>query len=119
MYSVTCNVGLLSSLETDSGTALDENGQGRVYGGIHLHPPPSSDPRDPLNLPLWRKIVILLLMGGYGFISTASSSILSSALPEMVTAFAVFPEHGPPKGLLTFGDLTPLIAVCTPWTLPT
>ena len=118
MPPVTCNVGLLGWRETDSGTTLDEHGQGRAYGGIHLHPAPSRDRRDPLNLPFWRKIVILLLMGSFGFISTASSSIVSSALPEMVTAFAEFPEHGPPKGLLTFADLTPLLAVCILWILP-
>lgn len=58
-----------------------------------------------------RKITILTLMSGYAFTANFSSSILSSALPTLVTAFAVFSPMGPPTGIEAFSDLTQLIAV--------
>ncbi|GAB7351469.1 hypothetical protein MBLNU459_g2128t1 [Dothideomycetes sp. NU459] len=77
---------------------------------IHLNPEPSPDPADPLNFPMWRKIAILLLMGIYAFTTNVSSSVISSALPDLVTAFAHFGK-GPPTGLIPFSSLTHLIAV--------
>lgn len=38
---------------------LDENVQLVSDKGVVLIPTPSSDPRDPLNIPLWQKLVIL------------------------------------------------------------
>lgn len=77
---------------------------------LHLNPEPSPDPADPLNFPQWRKIAILLLMGLYAFTANLSSSVISSALPDLVTAFAHF-GRGPPTGLVPFSSLTHLIAV--------
>jgi MFS family permease len=50
-------------------------------------------------------------MSLYALITNISSAILSSALPNLVTAFATFPEHGPSQGLVLFGNLTRLVAV--------
>lgn len=77
---------------------------------LHLNPEPSPDPADPLNFPLWRKISILLLMGLYAFTANVSSSVISSALPDLVTAFAHLGQ-GPPTGLVPYSSLTHLIAV--------
>ncbi|KAF2151533.1 major facilitator superfamily transporter [Myriangium duriaei CBS 260.36] len=78
---------------------------------IHLQPEPSSDPADPLNFSMTRKTIILMLMSGYALVTNISSSVLSSALPNLVTAFATFSQHGPPVGIVPFSDLTHLIAV--------
>ncbi|KAI5239665.1 MFS general substrate transporter [Aureobasidium subglaciale] len=78
---------------------------------IHLNPEPSPDPADPLNFSNTRKITILLLMSVYAFVTNVSSSIISSALPNLVTAFMVMHERGPPTGIIPFGTLTHLIAV--------
>lgn len=72
---------------------------------------PSLDPADPLNFPVWRKVTILLCMSLYAFTANVSSAILSSALPALVTAFAVFKPDGPPQGLVSFSSLTHLTAV--------
>ena len=50
-------------------------------------------------------------MASYAFVANVSSSILSSALPDLVTAFAVFNPSSPPVGIIAFSDLTHLIAV--------
>ena len=91
---------------------LESGGQHeREEKRIHLQPEPTSDPKDPLNFPLWRKVVILLLMSSYAFISTGSSTVLGSALPNLVTAWATVSDTGQPTGLVAFSDLTHLIAV--------
>lgn len=78
---------------------------------IHLVPEPSNDPADPLVWPLWRKLVVLGIMGLYAILSNFQSSILSSAFPELVTAWAAFTPDGPPTGLVPFSDLAHLTAV--------
>ncbi|KAI4758891.1 MFS general substrate transporter [Aureobasidium sp. EXF-3400] len=78
---------------------------------IHLNPEPSPDPADPLNFSNSRKIMILALMSLYAFVTNVSSSIISSALPTLVTAFATFHERGPPTGIVAFSKLTHLIAI--------
>ncbi|CAK7203109.1 hypothetical protein SEUCBS139899_005838 [Sporothrix eucalyptigena] len=78
---------------------------------IHLVPEPSADPGDPLNWPMWRKVVILTLMGLYAIITNFQSSDLTSALPDLVTAFATFDTSGNAAGIESFSNLTHLIAV--------
>ncbi|KAL1305030.1 hypothetical protein AAFC00_003929 [Neodothiora populina] len=82
-----------------------------VEDHLQLVPEPSQDPADPLNFPMWRKLAILSCMSLYAFITNVSSAIISSALPELVTAFATFSRTGPPTGLVPFSSLTHLIAV--------
>lgn len=78
---------------------------------VHLVPEPSADPADPLNWAMWRKLSILFLMGIYAILGNTQSSILASALPDMVYAFAKYHADGPPTGLVPFSDLSHLIAV--------
>lgn len=78
---------------------------------IHLVPEPSADPADPLNWPLWRKQVVLVLMGLYAVVTNVQSAVLASALPSLVAAFATFHPDGPPTGLVPFSHLAHLIAV--------
>ncbi|KAI9710722.1 MAG: hypothetical protein M1820_002555 [Bogoriella megaspora] len=78
---------------------------------VNLQPEPSPDPADPLNWPIWRKFTVLALMSLYAAVGNISSAVLSSALPNMVTAFAVFSPYGPPTGIEPFDQLTHLAAV--------
>ncbi|KAJ8106206.1 hypothetical protein OPT61_g9691 [Boeremia exigua] len=72
---------------------------------IRLVPQPSSDPADPLNLPWWRKLAMLLCMSVHPFVVNFTSSSISSALP----IYAGSPIFGlPPK---PFSSLSYLIAV--------
>lgn len=50
-------------------------------------------------------------MSLYAFITNVASSVISSALPTLVTAFAKYPLHAAPTGIVGFGKLTHLIAV--------
>lgn len=50
-------------------------------------------------------------MGLYAFTANVSSAILSSALPNLVTAWLKINPHGPPTGIVSFTSLTQLIAV--------
>lgn len=68
-------------------------------------PQPSSDPADPLNLPMWRKMAMLLCMSVHPFAVNFTSASISSALP----IYAASPIFGlPPK---PFSTLTHLAAV--------
>jgi MFS family permease len=58
-----------------------------------------------------RKITILALMSLYAFVTNISSAIISSALPNLITAFATFSDHGPPEGIVPFESLTRLVAI--------
>lgn len=78
---------------------------------VHLQPEPSADPADPLNFSMTRKLTILALMSVYAAVANISSSVLSSALPNLVTAWATFSQRGPPTGIVPFDNLAHLIAV--------
>ncbi|EUC40587.1 hypothetical protein COCMIDRAFT_9563 [Bipolaris oryzae ATCC 44560] len=72
---------------------------------IRLVPQPTSDPADPLNLPKWRKLVMLAVMSIHPFVVNFTASSISSALP----IYASTPVLGlPPK---KFSQLTYFIAV--------
>ncbi|KAF1934590.1 MFS general substrate transporter [Clathrospora elynae] len=88
---------LIEHLEwTASQTSHDE---------IRLVPQPSSDPADPLNLPLWRKIAMLAVLSLHPFVVNITSASIASALP----VYASTPVFGfPPK---KFSELTYLLAV--------
>ncbi|RAR07511.1 MFS general substrate transporter [Stemphylium lycopersici] len=72
---------------------------------IRLVPQPSADPADPLNLSMWRKLVMLAVMSIHPFVVNFTSSSISSALP-IYASTGVF--GFPPK---TFSQLTYFIAV--------
>lgn len=72
---------------------------------IRLVPQPTSDPADPLNLPKWRKLVMLAVMSMHPFVVNFTSASISSAFP----VYASTPVFGlPPK---RFSELTYLVAV--------
>ncbi|GIZ44595.1 hypothetical protein CKM354_000778900 [Cercospora kikuchii] len=52
-----------------------------VDGEVVLVPTPSPDPKDPLNLPTWRKWVLLLIVSAFG----CSSVVLASGLGAIFT----------------------------------
>ncbi|CAJ0550875.1 Ff.00g108050.m01.CDS01 [Fusarium sp. VM40] len=63
----------------------DASGTVNLYqdGTVVLVPTPSPDPKDPLNLPVWRKYTIILLVGFYSGISVLGTSGLGSVAPEL------------------------------------
>lgn len=71
---------------------------GMLYrdGQLVLQPAPSKDPRDPLNLPLGRKIVAVTCLCFFGAFAAAAELILGSMLPVFVLEYA----HIPPKLLV-------------------
>ncbi|KAH9863489.1 hypothetical protein IAQ61_009767 [Plenodomus lingam] len=72
---------------------------------IRLVPQPTTDPADPLNLPVWRKLAMLGVLSLHPFVVNVTSASMSSALP----IYAATPVFGtPPVG---FAKLTNLIAV--------
>ncbi|KAJ4267077.1 hypothetical protein NW762_003175 [Fusarium torreyae] len=56
-------------------------------GTVVLVPTPSPDPKDPLNLPIWRKYMIILLVGLYSGISVLGTSGLGSVTPELMKIY--------------------------------
>lgn len=69
-----------SAVRASSGEKYESNGDRQSTGlkrsaeGIILVPQPSSDPADPLNWPMWRKIVILAIVSLSGFIGIAAAT---------------------------------------------
>ncbi|KAF4985633.1 hypothetical protein FGRMN_11143 [Fusarium graminum] len=63
----------------------DASGTVNLYqdGTVVLVPTPSPDPKDPLNLPVWRKYGIILLVGFYSGIAVLGTSGLGSVAPEL------------------------------------
>ncbi|KAL3448404.1 hypothetical protein BJX65DRAFT_275589 [Aspergillus insuetus] len=47
---------------------------------VYLVPTPSADPRDPLNLPKWRKILLLFCVSLYGTIGLSMVGGLASSV---------------------------------------
>jgi hypothetical protein len=77
----------------------------RNHDNILLLPQPSTDPADPLNLPVWRKQSMLAVMSLLPFVVNFTSSSIGSALP----IYASTPVFGFPP--IPFARLTYLIAV--------
>lgn len=48
---------------------------------IRLVPQPTTDPADPLNLPVWRKLAMLGVLSLHPFVVNVTSASMSSALP--------------------------------------
>ncbi|KAM0540457.1 hypothetical protein ACHAO7_011190 [Fusarium culmorum] len=63
----------------------DASGTVNLYqdGTVVLIPTPSPDPKDPLNLPIWRKYMIILILGFYSGISVLGTSGLGAVTPEL------------------------------------
>ncbi|RDL33935.1 uncharacterized protein BP5553_08303 [Venustampulla echinocandica] len=57
-------------------------------GKLDFIPMPSGDPKDPLNLPQWRKILILVSLCFFGAVSLVAQQIVGSLLPVFVLVYA-------------------------------
>ncbi|OBT64191.1 hypothetical protein VE03_06877 [Pseudogymnoascus sp. 23342-1-I1] len=88
----------LSKIETavDGTTQLYDDGQ------LNYIPMPTASPKDPLNLPQWRKILILVSLCFYGAMSLATQQIVGSLIPVFVFVYA-----GLDPNLLTSGGGSP------------
>ncbi|KAI8668602.1 hypothetical protein NCS57_00671900 [Fusarium keratoplasticum] len=73
-------------------------------GAVVLIPTPSPDPKDPLNLPPWRKYMVILLVGVYSGMSVLGTSGLGSVYPEVMK---LYPDDDPSRitDLLTYPTL--------------
>ncbi|KAF5645851.1 HOL1 [Fusarium tjaetaba] len=76
-------------IKTPHHEAHDASGTVNLYqdGTVVLVPTPSPDPKDPLNLPVWRKYMIILLVGFYSGISVLGTSGLGSVAPELYALY--------------------------------
>ncbi|KAF2132055.1 MFS transporter-like protein [Dothidotthia symphoricarpi CBS 119687] len=72
---------------------------------IRLVPQPSADPMDPLNLPWWQKMAMLITLSIHPFVVNVTASSMGSALP----VYAAAPVFGPIP--VPFARLGYLIAV--------
>ncbi|KAH7009495.1 major facilitator superfamily domain-containing protein [Ilyonectria destructans] len=73
-------------------------------GSVVLIPTPSPDPKDPLNLPIWRKYMVILLVGLYSAISVLGTSGIGAVYPEVLK---LYPNDDPARvsDLLTWPTL--------------
>ncbi|KAF9773969.1 hypothetical protein IL306_008106 [Fusarium sp. DS 682] len=93
-------------IKTPHHESHDASGTVNLYqdGTVVLVPAPSPDPKDPLNLPVWRKYMIILLVGFYSGISVLGTSGLGSVAPEL---YAIYHNDNPKRisDLLTYPTL--------------
>ncbi|KAG5363760.1 putative MFS-type transporter [Yarrowia sp. B02] len=57
--------------------------------GIVLFPQPRNDPNDPLNWPIWRRDIALLVIGFHSFLAGGQTPILASGFSIMAKEFDV------------------------------
>ncbi|KAK8240422.1 major facilitator superfamily transporter [Phyllosticta capitalensis] len=77
----------LEHVDSD-GEALYHMGKLWKNGRIVLQPAPSADPKDPLNLPFWRKFVAIFVLCFFGAMAAAAELILGAMLPIFVLYYA-------------------------------
>ncbi|KAI9662568.1 MAG: hypothetical protein M1821_008735 [Bathelium mastoideum] len=58
------------------------------YGNLKYIPMPSADPKDPLNLPRWRKWAAIMALCFYGAVALASEIIIGMLVPVFVLYYA-------------------------------
>lgn len=70
-------------------------GSSRLYklGERQYVPMPTGDPRDPLNLPTWRKILTISSVCLFGAMAIAPEAILAALLPVFVFEYAGIDPH--------------------------
>lgn len=71
-------------------TGITANDRALLYkeGRIILQPAPSADPKDPLNMPLWRKTLAIGFLCFFGAMAAAAELILGAMLPVFVLEYA-------------------------------
>ena len=94
----------LSGMETNNTVmttfdAIGGNDERNLWrdGKLVLMPAPTQDPRDPLNLPLRRKILAVLCISCFGALAASAELILGAMLPVFALQYA----NIDPKFLLT------------------
>lgn len=55
--------------------------------GIILHPQPTDDHKDPLNWPLWRRDLALIVVGWHCFVGGGQTSILAAGMEILANEF--------------------------------
>ncbi|GME37423.1 Major facilitator superfamily [Neofusicoccum parvum] len=71
-------------------TGITANDRALLYkeGHMVLIPAPSADPKDPLNLPQWRKVLAISSLCFFGAMAAAAELILGAMLPVFVLEYA-------------------------------
>src|SRR5271163_3842098 len=86
-------------LEEDEPTLQPNSVSGLKHGkgrnrDIILVPQPSDSPRDPLNLPFWRRDIIFLVFSINSAIVSASTFMLAPAYGALATQFDIVKLYG-------------------------
>lgn len=64
----------------------------KTKSGVILHPQPHDNPNDPLNWPLWRRDMALLVIGWHSFIGGGQTPILAAGLTGIGQEFHTSPS---------------------------
>lgn len=80
--SITSSDNSMESSQVVGTTNLFENGQ------IRLIPMPSPDPKDPLNLPNWRKWTAIAVICFFGALALSAEIVVSALLPIFILEYA-------------------------------
>ncbi|KAH8839862.1 hypothetical protein MCOR07_005320 [Pyricularia oryzae] len=64
-------------------------------GSLILVPAPTNDPRDPINLPMVRKVVAIFFLSFFGALAASAEIILGAVLPVFALEYSgLFPDPG-------------------------
>lgn len=74
----------------ESASSTEVVGTTQLFDGDKLHyvPMPSPDPKDPLNLPAWRKWAAVLSLSFFGALALASEFIIAALVPVFVLEYS-------------------------------
>ncbi|KAI6351107.1 hypothetical protein MCOR25_010137 [Pyricularia grisea] len=65
----------------------------RADGSIRLIPMPSPDPKDPLNLPLWRKYLAVSIVCFFGALALTAEVVIGGLIPIFILEYAGVDPH--------------------------
>jgi len=74
-------------------TTYEQPIEGALYrnGELILQPAPSRAPRDPMNLPFWRKVLAIICLSAFGALAASAELILGACLPVFAVIYAGYP----------------------------
>jgi len=74
-------------------TTFDPSAEGKLYqdGELVVMPAPTRDPKDPMNLPLARRIAGVFCLSFFGALAASAEIILGACLPVFALEYAGFP----------------------------
>lgn len=80
----------LHKVDSSSASSAQVVGTTKLYDGDELHyvPMPSADPKDPLNLPTWRKWAAVISLSFFGALALASEFIIAALVPVFVLEYS-------------------------------